>query len=173
VAPIHAEPNVFVILGGTGDLARRKLLPAPYRALAARIQVLEAERDLVRNCVFYLALPPAAFGDALTRLGEAGLNESVGWTRIVIEKPFGQDLASARRHNETAQRYFDESQLYRIDHYLGKELVQNLLFLRFSNTAVESLWGRDRINTVQIPQRRRSESRGGRVTTTQLALCGT
>ncbi len=213
-----SEPHVFVILGATGDLVRRKLLPALYRlgqrhgqmdercaiigvarstglddesyrawasqaleaigipadearrwckqclhyfsigpgaidhyyGLGARIHAVEAERRLPGNRVFYLALPPATFGDTLTRLGEAGLNRSAGWTRIVIEKPFGSDLLSALRLNETIHRYFDESQLYRIDHYLGKETVQNLLFFRFSNIVVESLWNRDRIDNIQV-----------------------
>jgi glucose-6-phosphate 1-dehydrogenase len=83
-------------------------------------------------------------------LGKAGLNRSIGWTRLVIEKPFGRDLASAHRLNETVHEYFKERQVYRIDHYLGKETVQNLLAFRFGNALFESVWNRDHIKSVQI-----------------------
>ena len=83
-------------------------------------------------------------------MGESGLNKGFGWTRIVIEKPFGRDLESAKQLNQLAYKYFDEPQLYRIDHYLGKETVQNLLVFRFANPIFESLWNRDRIESVQI-----------------------
>jgi glucose-6-phosphate 1-dehydrogenase len=100
--------------------------------------------------VFYLALPPNAFAPTIKGLGEAGLNEGSGWTRLVVEKPFGRDLDSARELNALTHRWFDESQVYRIDHYLGKETVQNLLVFRFANTIFESVWNRDRIANVQI-----------------------
>ncbi len=100
--------------------------------------------------VFYLALPPQAFVPTITALGEAGLNRSPGWTRVVVEKPFGRDLASAIELNQAIHQYFDESQVYRIDHYLGKETVQNLLVFRFANAVFESIWNRDRIESVQI-----------------------
>src|SRR5205814_4650092 len=83
-------------------------------------------------------------------LGRAGLSRSSGWTRLVIEKPFGYDLASARRLNALVHKYFDESQVYRIDHYLGKETVQNLLAFRFGNALFESAWNRDHIRSVHI-----------------------
>lgn len=121
-----------------------------YRRLAGRIAELEKEHTLPGNRIFYLALPPDAFPPIIKGLGEAGLNASHGWTRVVIEKPFGRDLASAQELNRLAHDYFDEPQIYRIDHYLGKETVQNLLAFRFSNTIFESLWNRDRIEQVEI-----------------------
>jgi len=121
-----------------------------FRALAARITALEREHDLPGNRVFYLALPPQAFVDTITGLGQAGLGHSPGWTRLVIEKPFGRDLRSARDLNRVAHTYFDEEQVYRIDHYLGKETVQNLLVFRAANPIFESIWNRDRVESVQI-----------------------
>jgi glucose-6-phosphate 1-dehydrogenase len=209
------DPFVFVIHGGRGDLARRKLLPSiasllgqglwhpdslllgvgrdpdhsdeayrqlvrealgdaalpfpsgwceahcfyqplpddresRYEDLAARIRTLESDRGLPGNRVFYLALPPEAFPGVIEGLGDAGLNRSPGWTRLVIEKPFGRDLASAEDLNGFIHRHFGEEQIYRIDHYLGKETVQNLLVFRFANSLFEPLWNRDRIQSVQI-----------------------
>ena len=214
----RAPRHVFVVLGATGDLNRRKLLPAlyslmreghfdrgsrivgvargeqdtdafrawarqalresgvpdadlaawcdeclsyvavprgdadDYRRLREHVEALEAEADLPGHRVLYLALPPAAFAPTVDALGEAGLHRSPGdgWTRLVIEKPFGHDLDSARELNAVVHRWFDESQVYRIDHYLGKETVQNLLVFRFSNVVFESLWNRERIDNVQI-----------------------
>lgn len=121
-----------------------------YSALRGRIESLEAEHDLPQRRSFYLALPPAVVPETVKRLGRAGLNHSDGWTRIVVEKPFGHDLASARALNELLHHCFDESQIYRIDHYLGKETVQNLLVFRFANAMFETLWNRDHIESVQI-----------------------
>jgi glucose-6-phosphate 1-dehydrogenase len=211
-----AEPHLFVIFGGTGDLARRKLLPAlarlrasgalpataavlgvardattndasyraamgealrtggvPHdaaatllaalhyqtiretgpedmRALARRIDELERQYGLPGNRVFYLALPPAAFPPTIHALGEAGLNAGTGWTRLVVEKPFGRDLESAEALNALIHTHFEEPQVYRIDHYLGKETVQNLLVFRFANPLFESVWNRDRVESVHI-----------------------
>ena len=210
------EPVVFCILGGTGDLSRRKLLPAlcrldeegyldprtqvlgtgrgeltdqdfrlvveealaqtdlsqeaiaafcrdrvcyqalgdggveEFEALAERLENLERVHELPGNRVFYLALPPGAFPAMIEGLGGAGLNESRGWTRLVVEKPFGRDLASAQELNQLIHRYFSEEQVYRIDHYLGKETVQNLLVFRLSNALIESAWNRDRVDSIQI-----------------------
>jgi len=124
--------------------------PENYAALAERIKELERKFELPGNRIFYLALPPIAFPATIESLGEARLNKSRGWTRLVIEKPFGRDLESATALNQLVHRSFDERQIYRIDHYLGKETVQNLLVFRFANPIFESLWNRDRIQSVQI-----------------------
>ncbi|NOR54316.1 MAG: glucose-6-phosphate dehydrogenase, partial [Candidatus Aminicenantes bacterium] len=121
-----------------------------YSKLAERIKSLEADHKIPGNRIFYLALPPSLFPTAMEGIGESGLSQSPGWIRIVIEKPFGSDLSSSRELNSLARRYFDESQIFRIDHYLGKETVQNLLIFRFANTIFESLWNRDRIESMQI-----------------------
>ncbi len=120
-----------------------------FRSLAARIEALERKRGSGKR-VLYLALPPVAFESTIEALGKAGLNRSKGWTRLVVEKPFGHDLESALRLNALVHKYFDEAQVYRIDHYLGKETVQNLLAFRFGNALFESSWNRDHVKSVQI-----------------------
>ena len=222
--PVHG-PCTFIVFGGTGDLARRKILPAlsrlrhgggidddttilavardkgmddrgfrdvvrqaveddgmaakeiedwvektvfyqgigggtpeDFKAVATRIAQLEKERGQPPNRIFYLALPPNVFPATIQGLGEAGLSHSITgegngtkyWTRLVIEKPFGRDLQSAEALNQLIHKYFDESQVYRIDHYLGKETVQNLLVFRFANSVFESLWNRDHVESVQV-----------------------
>ena len=104
------------------------------------------------NTLFYLATPPSQYEPIIKNLGESGLNknENGSWTRCIIEKPFGQDLESARQLNRTATGVFSESQLFRIDHYLGKETVQNLLVLRFANGIFEPIWNRRYVDNVQI-----------------------
>ncbi|MGI9649158.1 MAG: glucose-6-phosphate dehydrogenase [Acidimicrobiia bacterium] len=209
------QPMLFVIIGGTGDLARRKLLPSiarlaeehgwqdrfhvlavgrkdhddeSYRALArqslmvagldsatveawcdtaihyvssdggsdgwdavaARVTAIETANDLPGNRAFYLAIPPTIFPQVIEGLGEAGLNESAGFTRLVIEKPFGNSLESAQELNREVHARFDEHQVYRIDHYLGKETVQNLLVFRFANALFESAWNRSLVRSVEI-----------------------
>ncbi len=124
--------------------------PEDYRALVQRVESLEKSESLTGNRVFYLALPPPVFPVAITRLGEAELNEGPGWTRLVIEKPFGRDAASAESLNKLVHQYFDEKQVFRIDHYLGKETVANLLVFRFANSLFEPLWNRDRVDSVEI-----------------------
>ena len=208
-------PHLFTIFGATGDLNRRKLLPAlyeitqqpgapdfailgtsrselsdadfdklvreslvefagvskadadawlegklhfqsltqegdPYKALVERVHELEAQHNLQGNTVYYLSLPPQVFPKAIRGLGNNGANDQDGWTRIVVEKPFGHDLASAQELNALVHEYFREEQVYRIDHYLGKETVQNLLAFRFANALFEPLWNRDRIARVEI-----------------------
>jgi glucose-6-phosphate 1-dehydrogenase len=119
-------------------------------ALRARIESLEDEHGLPGNRVFYLALPPTAFTEVIESLGSGGLAEAPGWVRLVVEKPFGHDLDSARRLNGVIHDTFDEEQVYRIDHYLGKETVQNLLVFRFANPIFEAAWNRDRVERVEI-----------------------
>ncbi len=212
------EPHLFVILGATGDLTRRKLLPAlfhlrtygelekqntlilgaaqpemseeafrlwayeslnksvarnapdlrrwcdeylhyqsvgrgepeDYEQLGKYIRQVELARNLPENRVFYLALPPTAVPVAVEHLAQACLLKSRGWVRVVFEKPFGHDFHSARALNTLLHRYLDESQIYRIDHYLGKETVQNLLAFRFANPIFESIWNRESVECVQV-----------------------
>ena len=210
-------PTSLVIFGASGDLTRRKLLPAIYRlargqrlpaqfsiigvarspmtddefrqqfhdslkefaelpkpddvssAVASCMGYLQGEMDdpglyhrlcekLKTMCapdgiLFYLAVPPGVYGTITEQLGAAGLTKpasDVGWRRIIVEKPFGIDLASARALNELLHKYFDESQIFRIDHYLGKETVQNLLVFRFANGMFEPIWNRRYIDHVQV-----------------------
>ena len=101
--------------------------------------------------LFYLAVAPRFFGTAVTNLGSSGLGkEEGGWRRVVIEKPFGRDLQSAQSLNRDVHKLFEEEQVYRIDHYLGKETVQNLLVFRFGNRIFEPLWNREHVDNVQI-----------------------
>jgi glucose-6-phosphate 1-dehydrogenase len=213
------EPSLLVIFGGTGDLARRKLIPAlarltasgrlhpasrilgvatnpenneesyrrlvadaltqsgvergvaealctscihyqgigagrreDYAALADRITEIERAHGLAPRRAFYLAVPIAALPETVAGLADAGLAQEPegGFCRLAVEKPFGHDLASAQALVELLRGSFAEHQLFRIDHYLGKETVQNLLALRFGNSIFESLWNRDRIESVEI-----------------------
>jgi glucose-6-phosphate 1-dehydrogenase len=121
-----------------------------YSALRDRIEGIEEAFKLPGNRIFNLALPPEAVPAIVAGLGQAGLAESGGWTRIVIEKPFGRDLNSAEALNKAIRKQFAEDQIYRIDHYLGKETVQNLLAFRFANSVFESQWNRDHIDAVYI-----------------------
>jgi glucose-6-phosphate 1-dehydrogenase len=100
------------------------------------------------NRVFYLAVPPQAFETVVEEIGER--RERRGWTRVIVEKPFGHDLTSANELNTLLHRWFDESEIFRIDHYLGKETVQNMLALRFANGIFEPIWNRQFIDHVQI-----------------------
>ena len=213
-----SESTTIIIVGATGDLARRKLLSALFNLyckgrLPARIKIIgfsrtdlsdveyrdlmwdgiqefadpglrsdewgnfseclhyvtgsasslgafaglkrrvdSLERDVaVRNRLFYLATAPQLFEPAVKNLGDSGLaTDGDGWRRVVIEKPFGRDLNSAQALNRSVHQTFDESQVYRIDHYLGKETVQNLMVLRFANAIFEPLWNRNYIDSVQI-----------------------
>ena len=114
------------------------------------------------NVVFYLAIKPDDFGTVIKNLDGCGLNKPRGLHRIVVEKPFGTDIESARVLNQVLHRYFEEEQVFRIDHYMGKETVQNLLVFRFANTLIENLWNRNYIDHVQITvaEAKGIESRG-------------
>ncbi|MEJ2288559.1 MAG: glucose-6-phosphate dehydrogenase [Deinococcales bacterium] len=130
--------------------------PESFQRLGERIEKLEKELGLPGNRAFYLALPPAAVPDVIDGLGKQGLNRAPGFAhgqgfaRIVIEKPFGTDLESAKKLNAQVHEHFQEDQVYRIDHYLGKDTVQNLLAFRFANPIFEHVWNRDRVERVEI-----------------------
>ena len=125
--------------------------PAFYGRLAARLNHLAAARHTGGNVLYYLSTQPSYYGTVARRLGEAGLaSHDSAWRRLIVEKPFGHDLASARSLNRDLQGVFPESEIYRIDHYLGKETVQNILALRFGNGIFEPLWNRSYIRQIQI-----------------------
>jgi glucose-6-phosphate 1-dehydrogenase len=125
--------------------------PAAYRRLGERIAELDARHGCAENVLFYTATPPPAFAGIAGRVAAAGLAaEDRGWRRLVIEKPFGRDLESARALNRALLSHWREAQIYRIDHYLGKETVQNLLAFRFSNGLFEPLWNRQHIDHIQF-----------------------
>ncbi len=126
--------------------------PVSFDKMRQQIERLEANRSTGGNRLFYLATPPDAFAPISRELGRTGLlrEESGAWRRLVIEKPFGTDLASAKVLNGELLKIVDEHQIYRIDHYLGKETVQNILVLRFANGMFEPIWNRNHIDHVQI-----------------------
>ena len=126
--------------------------PSTYERLKAELAAAARAIDTRGNCLFYLATPPALFAHVARLLGESGLaHEDNGcWRRLVVEKPFGVDLQSAGALNKELLSFFCESQIYRIDHYLGKETVQNIMVLRFANGMFEPIWNRHHIDHVQI-----------------------
>jgi glucose-6-phosphate 1-dehydrogenase len=126
--------------------------PAVYRRLAQLLAETGKAHATGGNCLFYLATPAAVFATIVQRLGDAGLVREVEgqWRRVIIEKPFGSDLRSAQALNRDILAVLGESQIYRIDHYLGKETVQNIMVFRFANGLFEPLWNRDHIDHMQI-----------------------
>ena len=125
--------------------------PPSFDRLREHLDSLECAQDTGGNRLFYLATPPAAFAPTARELGRTGMmKENGAWRRLVIEKPFGTDLASAKALNAELLKIMDEHQIYRIDHYLGKETVQNILVLRFANGMFEPIWNRNHIDHIQI-----------------------
>jgi glucose-6-phosphate 1-dehydrogenase len=126
--------------------------PAAYEQLKATLEKVDKDHSTHGNYFFYLATAPNYFGSVIESLGKAGLlTESNGkWRRVIVEKPFGRDLESARALNHQIQNVLEEKQIYRIDHYLGKETVQNILAFRFANGIFEPIWNRRYIDHVQI-----------------------
>jgi len=130
-----------------GDPSRPEL----YARLRERLEQLERARGGPSNRVFYAATPPSLYDDIAEHLGAAGLAQApTGWTRVVIEKPFGRDFESARALNRQLMSVLQEEQIYRIDHYLGKETVQNILVFRFANGIFEPVWNRNHVAEVQM-----------------------
>lgn len=121
-----------------------------YDVLRERLVAIDEERNLSGNILFYLSTPPSLYATIPQMLGKVGLNKGTGWRRVIVEKPFGTDSASAQKLNKQLHEIFREDQIYRIDHYLGKETVQNLMVFRFANALFEPLWNRNHIDHVQI-----------------------
>jgi glucose-6-phosphate 1-dehydrogenase len=135
------EARMFYVSGEMDDHAL-------YDRLKARLREIDGDEGVL----YYLAIPPNVYGTVADHLGAAGLAGSPerGWRRIIVEKPFGTDLASAKALNALLHRHFEEEQIFRIDHYLGKETVQNLMVFRFGNGMFEPIWNRRYIDHVQI-----------------------
>lgn len=123
---------------------------ASFEALHASVAAIEDARDLSGNRVLYLAIPPSKLDETVEGISAAGLGTAPGWVRLVVEKPFGVDLASAEASNAIIHATFEETQVYRIDHFLGKETVRNLLVFRFTNSLFEQTWNRRHIQSVEI-----------------------
>jgi glucose-6-phosphate 1-dehydrogenase len=139
--------------GGIDTVAGDYSTPEAFSALRAAVEVAEKRRQTGGNRLLYLAVPPASFRPILEGLRGSGLLHPPGgppWSRVVIEKPFGRDLASARELNRVVAAVLDERQTFRIDHYLGKETVQNILVFRFANSIFEPLWNRKYVDHVEI-----------------------
>jgi glucose-6-phosphate 1-dehydrogenase len=128
--------------------------PGAYVELKRKLEEIDQERGIPGNRVYYLSIPPSAIATCVEQLQRVGLVESLGpdrpFTRIIVEKPIGHDLESAKKINDDVARVFDEKQVFRIDHYLGKETVQSILVLRFANSIFEPLWNQKYIDHVQI-----------------------
>jgi glucose-6-phosphate 1-dehydrogenase len=141
----HLAEGMHFVPGEFGD-------PGAFDALAMAVKELDETRGTGGNYAFYLSIPPKFFPQVVEQLQRCGLteHEAGSWRRVVVEKPFGHDLASAKELNDTVHRVFPEESIFRIDHYLGKETVQNILALRFANTMFEPIWNRSYVDHVQI-----------------------
>src|SRR5215471_16972497 len=135
--------GLFYVAGDIGD-------DGLYQRLAQKLGEIETARHTGGNVLFYLSIQPSQYAAAAIGIGKAGMNTGSGWRRLIVEKPFGHDLASARELANRLHSVFEESEIYRIDHYLGKETVQNILAFRFGNGIFEPLWNRRYVNHVQI-----------------------
>ncbi|WP_010518954.1 glucose-6-phosphate dehydrogenase, partial [Croceivirga radicis] len=142
---IEAFSNKFFYedLGGSYD--------TDYTRLRKRVEDLKNKYNTSGNIIYYLSTPPTLYETIAQRLADAGMNtQNNGWKRLIVEKPFGYSLETAKQLNKGLQQFFKEHQIYRIDHYLGKETVQNLLVTRFANSIFEPLWNRNYIHHVEI-----------------------
>ncbi|MEO0626027.1 MAG: glucose-6-phosphate dehydrogenase [Bacteroidota bacterium] len=125
--------------------------PNDLKLVKTRLSELDKKHNTPGNYIFYLSTPPSLYDKIPAALAQVGLNKRQdGWSRLIVEKPFGYDTDSAEKLNESIQGYFDEDDIYRIDHYLGKETVQNLLVTRFANGFFEPLWNRNYVHSIQI-----------------------
>ncbi len=143
----HFEQRLFYVAGAIDD-------PQAYTDIRTRLEKIEANLDLPANRIFYLAIPPTSITGAVEGLKQAGMVQppagNAPFSRLIVEKPIGRDLDSAQHINAAVAQVFDESQIFRIDHYLGKETVQNLLVLRFANSIFEPIWNYKYIDHIQI-----------------------
>jgi glucose-6-phosphate 1-dehydrogenase len=135
--------GLFYVAGDIGDTGL-------YQRLRAKVAEIEKTRNTGGNVLFYLSTQPSQYAAVAAGIGAAGMGQGNGWRRLVVEKPFGHDLASARALSDELHKVFSESNVYRIDHYLGKETVQNILAFRFGNGIFEPLWNRRYVNHIQI-----------------------
>jgi glucose-6-phosphate 1-dehydrogenase len=139
------KERIYYVKGDFND-------PEAYKRLAQQIDEVSGRHDTQGNKFFYMAVAPRFFSVIVQQLGQAGLTkqENNQWARVIVEKPFGHDLASAIQLNKDLKQVLSEDQIYRIDHYLGKETVQNVMVFRFSNNIIEPLWNRNYVDHVQI-----------------------
>ncbi|MCL5030177.1 MAG: glucose-6-phosphate dehydrogenase [Bacteroidetes bacterium] len=138
--------NLFYVKGDFNDESS-----SSYTNLRNKIKSIQKEFNIPDNILFHLSTPPEDYSSIIQRLGAVALSKSeTGWRRVIIEKPFGRDEKSARKLDEDIQKVFKEDQIFRVDHYLGKETVQNMLVFRFANPGFEPIWNRNYIENVQI-----------------------